>query len=464
MVQLFPTRNAIFEYIDKFVDHDVAWAASILYWLTYSAIVPFQILTASRFLEFWLDQSNLTRIFTYSAPLLLLVINIVPVKYFGWIETIGGALKLALVFIMSILLFVVYANDTISKNFIEAGFQANQDYVSSAGEAFAYVLPIVAFGYEGIESLAMASFEARDTGKTKRLIPLWIHGTIPVAYFFLTLGSVLTVDWQDPALPSSYNSGADSGAGRVGGSQGSCGGKSPPNSVVILGIFKGVNAFGQDEFRPCLGRGAINAAGVLNGILVFTTMSAASAALYVSSRTLYGLTYRESRTDGWVKRYFRWATGTVWTLTGAPAGAVVMSVVSWWWLIILDEARRGGIKPATDFMHILGTTLSVSVLIVWAVLCFAYLRFYYWTWRESNTLSASITYRRYVPCDKKRYKAKGVTFAQPSLALFGFVACTTVLVLVSNTMWKRGSNTVAFFAAFLSVSTNHDFNHASRSI
>ncbi|KAI6357985.1 hypothetical protein MCOR31_010067, partial [Pyricularia oryzae] len=272
MVQLFPTRNAIFEYIDKFVDHDVAWAASILYWLTYSAIVPFQILTASRFLEFWLDQSNLTRIFTYSAPLLLLVINIVPVKYFGWIETIGGALKLALVFIMSILLFVVYANDTISKNFIEAGFQANQDYVSSAGEAFAYVLPIVAFGYEGIESLAMASFEARDTGKTKRLIPLWIHGTIPVAYFFLTLGSVLTVDWQDPALPSSYNSGADSGAGRVGGSQGSCGGKSPPNSVVILGIFKGVNAFGQDEFRPCLGRGAINAAGVLNGILVFTTM------------------------------------------------------------------------------------------------------------------------------------------------------------------------------------------------
>lgn len=211
-----------------------------------------------------------------------------------------------------------------------------------------YVLPIVAFGYEGIESLAMASFEARDTGKTKRLIPLWIHGTIPVAYFFLTLGSVLTVDWQDPALPSSYNSGADSGAGRVGGSQGSCGGKSPPNSVVILGIFKGVNAFGQDEFRPCLGRGAINAAGVLNGILVFTTMSAASAALYVSSRTLYGLTYRESRTDGWVKRYFRWATGTVWTLTGAPAGAVVMSVVSWWWLIILDEARRGGIKPATD--------------------------------------------------------------------------------------------------------------------
>lgn len=81
LVQLFPTRNAIFQYIHTFVDHDVAWATGILYWLTYSAIIPFQVLTASRLLEFWFYEGPWPILFALVlAPVILVTINILPVK------------------------------------------------------------------------------------------------------------------------------------------------------------------------------------------------------------------------------------------------------------------------------------------------------------------------------------------------------------------------------------------------
>lgn len=192
----------------------------------------------------------------------------------------------------------------------------------------------------------MAAFEAKNSGKTKMLIPLWIHGTIPVAYFFLTLGSILTVDWQDPHLPSSYGSDTDNGPAQVIKRHGDCNGHTP-NSVVILGIFKGVTTFGQNEAWACFGRGAINAAGVLNGILIFTTMSAASAALYVSSRTLYGLTYKE-KVGGRFGKFLQESTGTVWKETGAPAKAVVASVFALYVIIGLSYVARQGSKSTAD--------------------------------------------------------------------------------------------------------------------
>lgn len=192
----------------------------------------------------------------------------------------------------------------------------------------------------------MAAFEAKNSGKTKMLIPLWIHGTIPVAYFFLTLGSILTVDWQDPHLPSSYGSDTDNGPAQVKKRHGDCNGHTP-NSVVILGIFKGVTTFGQNEAWACFGRGAINAAGVLNGILIFTTMSAASAALYVSSRTLYGLTYKE-KVGGRFGKFLQESTGTVWKETGAPAKAVVASVFALYVIIGLSYVARQGSKSTAD--------------------------------------------------------------------------------------------------------------------
>ncbi|KAI7908554.1 hypothetical protein M9X92_012128 [Pyricularia oryzae] len=292
----------------------------------------------------------------------------------------------------------------------------------------------------------MAAFEAKNSGKTKMLIPLWIHGTIPVAYFFLTLGSILTVDWQDPHLPSSYGSDTDNGPAQVKKRHGDCNGHTP-NSVVILGIFKGVTTFGQNEAWACFGRGAINAAGVLNGILIFTTMSAASAALYVSSRTLYGLTYKE-KVGGRFGKFLQESTGTVWKETGAPAKAVVASVFALYVIIGLSYVARQGSKSTADFLHIFGTTLGVSVLIVWAVLCFAYLRYWYWTYRHKGRLSDE--YLKFVPSGSGHYEAKGLTFGQPYMAFVGFISCTTVLFLVSNTMWKNGADPVRFFAAFLS--------------
>lgn len=128
----------------------------------------------------------------------------------------------------------------------------------------------MAFGYVGIETIAMAAFESRPTSlkwPSKNLT--YIAALI---YLLCILGQSLNVDWQNDHLPVLY--------GAIGGSD-KRHDKDPNNpyshTIAVIAIFE----WGRKEL-----------AGILNGAIIFSVLSASNTTLYVASRTLYGMAYR----------------------------------------------------------------------------------------------------------------------------------------------------------------------------
>lgn len=75
-------------------------------------------------------------------------------------------------------------------------------------------------------------------------------------------------------------------------------------------------------------------AGVINGFLIFSVLSASNTSLYVSSRTLYGLA-REIPDTTWIGKKMSGLSFVV-RQTGVPAMALLFSAVSFFWLPFLQ--------------------------------------------------------------------------------------------------------------------------------
>ncbi|KAL8377330.1 hypothetical protein RB595_008155 [Gaeumannomyces hyphopodioides] len=437
LVQLFPVPNAIFEYVDTFVDHDAAWAVGVLYWFTYASIVPYQVLNATKMLRFWLGSNSEAslRIFAAIAPFVLLIINLADVVVFGWIETISGAIKLALVLVISVLLYIV-ADKGGSRLYSEWGFEDYAEVANSRANAFCYALPLVSFSYIGIETFAMAAFEARKM----REIRLWsqlTHWTVIVVYFLCTLGIILTVPWEHHSLPLPYD---PSGVLKP-----MCN-KVLTTSAVVIGATTVESVFGKSD--PCNLGVRLPVASAVTGILMFTTLSAANASLYVASRTLYGLTY-QGGSGGPVRRWLQRNTGVVWQTTGAPAMALFVSLMSWYFIIYLDIARASGTREVSNLLYIISVSQNVSTLLVWAAICLAYIRFRRWTYKCKHYLAGDAELERFLKTSQDYPSRTVLSWLQPLAAYYVIAMCLVIFIFTSSSMWLKGANGTLFLGAYL---------------
>ncbi|EJT76506.1 hypothetical protein GGTG_06425 [Gaeumannomyces tritici R3-111a-1] len=149
--------------------------------------------------------------------------------------------------------------------------------------------PAPPFSYIGIETFAMAAFEVRNM----REVRLWsqlTHWTVIIIYFLCTLGIILTVQWNHGGLLLPFDP-------RAAPDPCCCHRRQPGGKV-----FRKLDPCNA-TFRPAV-------ASAVTGILVFTTLSAANASLYVASRTLYGLTY-QGGSGGAVRRWLQRNTSVV---------------------------------------------------------------------------------------------------------------------------------------------------------
>lgn len=181
-----------------------------------------------------------------------------------------------------------------------------------------FAVPPVAYAYLGVESTAIAAYEAKTTRSIARASQS-IHWVVVLVYFLCTLGIVLTLDWQDANLPLIW--GTDD-VGNVGNSK-------PTNpessSATIIAIWN-------------KNRGL---ADVANACLIFSILSSANTCLYIASRTMYGVTYHLRGTNPF-SRYFKRTVGKVWTPTKVPAMALFISALLFYWLPFLTLIGDGG--------------------------------------------------------------------------------------------------------------------------
>ncbi|KIX01307.1 uncharacterized protein Z518_09032 [Rhinocladiella mackenziei CBS 650.93] len=109
LINIWPIPNAMVEFVRSFVDEDLGIAVGILYWYTYCVSFSALIIVAGDLTKYW-GLSHAWKSLTFAAaPWILLAINAAPVNVFGWVEFVGGVLKLCLVVGIIILMCLINA-------------------------------------------------------------------------------------------------------------------------------------------------------------------------------------------------------------------------------------------------------------------------------------------------------------------------------------------------------------------
>ena len=171
-------------------------------------------------------------------------------------------------------------------------------------------MPIISYGFVGLESVSVTAFEARDLRSLRcasRTLSYFVLGM----YLFCAIGEFLNVQWSDGALPQIYGGINEASVQK---------GQPIHNSRAIIVI-------------AALRAGYTRIAAILNGCMIFSALSASNTALYIASRTLYGMT---RKINPWRWLHILKFLGRVWPKTGVPMGALSFSFFAFYWLPFLQ--------------------------------------------------------------------------------------------------------------------------------
>lgn len=196
-----------------------------------------------------------------------------------------------------------------------------------------YVIPIIAYAFVGLESVSVTAFEARDL-RSLRVASRTLSYFVIAIYLFCAIGEFLNIEWSDGALPELYGGINEASANK---------GQPVHNSraIIVIAAFKA---------------GYTRAAGFLNGCIIFSALSASNTALYIASRTLYGMT-RQINPWRWL-RILKFL-GSVWPKTGVPMWALFFSFLAFYWLPFLQLHGGYAIADVSDNRQCLHVTDNI---------------------------------------------------------------------------------------------------------
>lgn len=205
-------------------------------------------------------------------------------------------------------------------------------------------LPLVAWSFGGIESTTMAAFEAKSI-KDIALASKSIHWILIVLYFFYTLGVMFTVPWDASDLTSFHpwvnvtqaTGNNNSQLYQTFNTTDQC------NKSTISVVQAICNIHRPQDGIP--NADVLGLASFVNAVLLYSVLSCGNAALYMASRTLYGLASSERvKRKGLTNPVIRYL-GSTRPGTGVPFYAVVFSWLIFCWVPFLGFSR-GGDWPA----------------------------------------------------------------------------------------------------------------------
>lgn len=138
------------------------------------------------------------------------------------------------------------------------------------------------------------------------------------------LSQTFNVVWTHKDLPQIYN-----GIGEVDERAENSADGGPAPATTILSIIA-IREWHKNSL-----------AGFLNGAIIFSVLSASNTALYIASRTLYGMAYRMD--DSYLARKLRHFSKVDRT-TRVPLPALIMSWISFFWVPFLGLVHHDYVK------------------------------------------------------------------------------------------------------------------------
>ncbi|UZP46391.1 hypothetical protein NXS19_014203 [Fusarium pseudograminearum] len=442
----------------KFVDKELGDTVGVAYWYTYSIGFSALIATSASVLNYWTaDVDGFTEGFVFVAlPVTLVIINVVRVEIYGWIEVVTGVIKMAFLAIIIICLAYIIINSDVSSNSSwRDPFTYDTDAAKGWFEALMMCFSVAIFAYAGIENFAVSVIEARwppppptpvtstDTppatptntryrsvkrtlGFTAFYLPIIVAFAYTTSGLLVSLGikrdncGLQRLSWlQSKECPKSDDDDKK--------------GKFTFSPFVII-------ARSSDIY------GLHNA---FNAFIIFTALTCANTNLYVASRTLFGVT-RNIRSADAMPRALSWFGVT--NNNGVPIRAMTFTALAFCWVPFLQKKETFNTgSDIGEFVEILVQMGSVSIIIIWACLCLAYIRFYHCIHKFDDALAeAGINLARH----RHKHKYEFYPYQshwQPLLAYLALAGCLVILVVFNGVFLWNKFDVIPFLSGYLTT-------------
>ncbi|KAI9729304.1 MAG: hypothetical protein M1834_006975 [Cirrosporium novae-zelandiae] len=328
-----PVTGGFVRHATHFIEPAMGAATGWNFWYTLAITTPAEISAAATLIQFWNDTIN-PGVWITVFLVCIVIINFAGVRLYGESEVAFASMKVLLV--IGLILTGLIVDLGGGPNHKRLGFHywkdpgAFNEYLveGSTGRFLGFwgTLISAAFSYGNIQIVAISGTETLNPFK---IIPDATKKTFYRVLFFYVLSILIVgmiVPYNDPEL----------------------------------GISTGTAA--QSPFVIAFQRAGISVLpSIINAVVMTSAFSAASACVFISSRTLYGLS-REGQAPHCFQKCNRY--GTPYYAVGSVCGLLP--------LVYLNVANN----TSTVFSWFVNIT-TVAGLIGWIVLCASYLRFFY---------------------------------------------------------------------------------------
>jgi amino acid transporter len=379
------------------------------------------IIAAGNICNFWnLSYAWKSAIFVL-LPTVIFLINTRSVLFFGNIELAGGTLKVILVLGIFILMVCLDQGlgpgEKIGALYFNDGVRNNPNVADSHLKACLIGISLAVFPYIGIESITVTAFEAKSPQKSLRFAAKNLAYLVTALYLISVVAFTLNVEWFNQSLARYFD-------------QNRVDAKTNPSLGHTPSIYYDLDSSPvRSESLPVI---AIQQAGMkflpgfCTACLVYSALSAANSALYIASRTMYGLAQSldpESRSAP-VRVLSR--IGTVTPDTRVPGWALVLSCFFVW----LPFLPLGVGYTRGELQQILISIGSTSCVLVWASQCLAFIRYHGWRKMHKDYLREG-RYLKYHPTLNPGFHS-WFAYWQPLPAWIGLIGCILIVLVFAS--------------------------------
>ncbi|KAH8169398.1 amino acid permease domain-containing protein [Sarocladium implicatum] len=442
MTALMPVNAPMMEFPRRFLDRGVGFAVGWVYWFAYAVLAADQLVAVSNTLKFRYDDSRTflswptgeavdTAIWVSVFLILVIIVNLFPVRFFGELEYVFGSIKLAFICLLIVLMLILdnmkpgphayydeapgtkYWNEPYS--FFRPVYQVRDEHANLEREIEGPVGTLVGvwttfintlFSFVGMDIVVATAAESRTLADAEamKMAARKISIRILTIYSLAVLTASFLVPYDHPFI---------NGQGQSLGS----------HSVFLIAAV--------EAGFPVL-------AHFFNGMFVFSAFTCAINSLYIASRVLHTLALRGQTGPEFITRRLRACRSGVPTRAVFATGLVMM---------VGYLGRTGSPRARLDE---LANNCTVSCLIVYGTICATYLSFFqtledaqlYGNTSEAQAASYDRNHPRYP------YKSHG----QWLKAAWGLFACI-VLILFNGIVAfiETPFNVRKFISAYITV-------------
>ncbi|KAL2312164.1 Arginine permease [Schizosaccharomyces pombe] len=248
---MYPVPSAFPRWSQNLLDHSIGLSHGWAFWLLYTIAIPTELAGLITVLQFWTDKVPPAAWITIFL-VVLIAINIFPVKVFAEMESVMSFIKFTWIFIVTITCIVISAGGGPKGDSI--GFRYWREAPFTHGfKGFLNVMPNAVFSMSGIELVGVAAAEAKNPrlAVPKSVNTIWLR----LGLFYIVGILMVTI------VVSPYSKDIFGGTG--------------VNASPFVIAFRNAGIPGL--------------AHAMNAIILISVFSSANSDIYTSPRILLGL-------------------------------------------------------------------------------------------------------------------------------------------------------------------------------